>query len=162
MDRCPRRRGADRADRRAVIDAGRRLAAVVAVSNEVGSGVVPATASDAGIADELGTLNTHLTARVQYRADPVRLRTWQCLMKVLALGVQNTVSSPRSGPGRRAGSVVLRKLAAAGRLERTAQGVYRVPVLAGGEHAPFAEAIAGRKAGVISHESLWTCSSCAT
>lgn len=48
----------------------------------------------------------------------------------------------------------LRKLAATGRLERTAQGVYRVPVLAGGAHAAYAEAVAWtRGRGVISHES---------
>lgn len=50
--------------------------------------------------------------------------------------------------------VAVRKLAAAGRLERTAQGVYRVPVIAAGAHAAYAEAVAwtgGR--GVISHES---------
>ncbi|WAX56596.1 type IV toxin-antitoxin system AbiEi family antitoxin domain-containing protein [Jatrophihabitans cynanchi] len=50
--------------------------------------------------------------------------------------------------------VVLRKLAAAGRLERTAQGVYRVPILAGGAHSAYAEAVAWtRGRGVISHES---------
>lgn len=49
---------------------------------------------------------------------------------------------------------VLRKLAATGRLERTAQGVYRVPVLTGGAHAAYAEAVAWtRGRGVISHES---------
>ena len=49
---------------------------------------------------------------------------------------------------------VLRKLVAAGRLERASQGVYRLPALAGGPRAHFAEAIAwtgGR--GVLSHES---------
>lgn len=48
----------------------------------------------------------------------------------------------------------LRKLAATGRLEHTAHGVYRVSVLDGGSHGPYAEAVAwsgGR--GVISHES---------
>ncbi len=48
----------------------------------------------------------------------------------------------------------LRKLAATGRLERVAHGLYRVPVLASGPRAPYAEAVAwtgGR--GVISHES---------
>lgn len=50
--------------------------------------------------------------------------------------------------------VALRKLAAAGRLERTAQGVYRVPVIAAGAHAAYAEAVAWtRGRGVISHES---------
>lgn len=50
--------------------------------------------------------------------------------------------------------VVLRKLVAAGRLERTAQGVYRVPFLAAGPHAAYAEAVAWtRGCGVISHES---------
>lgn len=50
--------------------------------------------------------------------------------------------------------VVLRKLVAAGRIERTAQGVYRVPILASGPRAPFAEAVAwARGRGVISHES---------
>ena len=50
--------------------------------------------------------------------------------------------------------VVLRKLAATGRLERTAQGVYRVPILATGTHAAYAEAVAwARGRGVISHES---------
>ncbi len=49
---------------------------------------------------------------------------------------------------------VLRKLVATGRLERTAQGVYRVPVLAGGAHAAYAEAVAWtRGRGVLSHES---------
>ena len=51
-------------------------------------------------------------------------------------------------------ATVLRKLTATGRLERIAQGVYRVPVLASGAHAAYAEAVAwtgGR--GVISHES---------
>lgn len=49
---------------------------------------------------------------------------------------------------------VLRKLVAAGRLERTAQGVYRVPALASGAHASYAEAVAwSRGKGVISHES---------
>ena len=48
----------------------------------------------------------------------------------------------------------LRKLAATGRLEHTAHGLYRVPVLAGGPHAPYAEAVAWtRGRGVISHES---------
>jgi len=50
--------------------------------------------------------------------------------------------------------VALRKLAAAGRLEHAAHGLYRVPVLASGAHAPYAEVVAwtgGR--GVISHES---------
>ncbi len=50
--------------------------------------------------------------------------------------------------------VALRKLAAMGRLEHAAHGLYRVPVLASGPHAPYAEAVAwtgGR--GVISHES---------
>ncbi len=50
--------------------------------------------------------------------------------------------------------VALRKLAAAGRLEHAAHGLYRVPVLASGPHATYAEAVAwtgGR--GVISHES---------
>ena len=50
--------------------------------------------------------------------------------------------------------VALRKLAATGRLEHAAYGLYRVPVLASGPHAPYAEAVAwtgGR--GVISHES---------
>ncbi len=49
---------------------------------------------------------------------------------------------------------VLRKLAARGRLERVSHGVYRVPMLAGGAHAAYAEAIAwtgGRAA--VSHES---------
>ena len=49
---------------------------------------------------------------------------------------------------------VLRKLVAAGRLERASQGVYRIPALAAGPRAHFAEAIAwtgGR--GVLSHES---------
>lgn len=50
--------------------------------------------------------------------------------------------------------VVLRKLAATGRLEHTAHGLYRVPVLASGPHAPYAEAVAWtRGRGVISHES---------
>jgi len=50
--------------------------------------------------------------------------------------------------------VVLRKLAAVDRLERTAQGVYRVPILAAGANAAFAEAVAWtRGRGVISHES---------
>lgn len=50
--------------------------------------------------------------------------------------------------------VALRKLAAGGRLERAAHGVYRVPVLASGPHAPYAEAVAWtRGRGVISHES---------
>ncbi len=75
--------------------------------------------------------------------------------EVLALAVENqgfvTVREARAAG---IDPVVLRKLAAAGRLERTAQGVYRVPVLAGGEHAPFAEAIAWSQGrGVISHES---------
>lgn len=50
--------------------------------------------------------------------------------------------------------VALRKLAAVGRLERVNQGVYRMPLLAGGAFGAFAEAIAwtGRR-GVISHES---------
>ncbi len=48
----------------------------------------------------------------------------------------------------------LRKLAALGRLERTAQGVYRVPVLANGPNAAYAEALAWtRGRGAISHES---------
>lgn len=48
----------------------------------------------------------------------------------------------------------LRKLAATGRLERAAQGLYRVPVLANDPRAPYAEAVAwtGRR-GIISHES---------
>lgn len=50
--------------------------------------------------------------------------------------------------------VALRKLAAVGRLERTAHGVYRVPMLASGPHAPYAEAVAWtRGRGIISHES---------
>lgn len=50
--------------------------------------------------------------------------------------------------------VALRKLAAVGRLERVAQGVYRVPLLAGGSNAAYAEALAwtGGRA-VLSHES---------
>ena len=48
----------------------------------------------------------------------------------------------------------LRKLAALGRLERTAQGVYRVPALANGPHSAYAEALAWtRGRGAISHES---------
>jgi len=50
--------------------------------------------------------------------------------------------------------VQLRKLAATGRLEHSGHGLYRVPVLASGLHAPYAEAVAwtgGR--GIISHES---------
>lgn len=48
----------------------------------------------------------------------------------------------------------LRKLAAAGRLEHTAHGLYRVPVLATGPHASYAEAVAWtRGRGIISHES---------
>ncbi|HPB72302.1 MAG TPA: type IV toxin-antitoxin system AbiEi family antitoxin domain-containing protein [Phycicoccus sp.] len=51
-------------------------------------------------------------------------------------------------------SVALRKLAARGRLERPAHGVYRVPVLASGRYASYAEAVAWtRGRGVISHES---------
>jgi len=50
--------------------------------------------------------------------------------------------------------VQLRKLAATGRLEQSAHGVYRVPILASGPHAPYAEAVAWtRGRGVISHES---------
>jgi predicted transcriptional regulator of viral defense system len=50
--------------------------------------------------------------------------------------------------------VALRKLAATGRLEHAAQGVYRVPLLAAGPLAPYAEAVAWtRGRGVISHES---------
>lgn len=49
---------------------------------------------------------------------------------------------------------VLRKLAATGRLERSAQGVYRVPILSNGPHAAYAEALAWtRGRGAISHES---------
>ncbi|TSE00734.1 hypothetical protein FOS14_06855 [Skermania sp. ID1734] len=48
----------------------------------------------------------------------------------------------------------LRKLAARGRLEHSAQGVYRVPILASGPLASYAEAVAWtRGRGVISHES---------
>jgi predicted transcriptional regulator of viral defense system len=48
----------------------------------------------------------------------------------------------------------LRKMAATGRLERIAQGVYRVPILASGAHAFYAEAVAWtRGRGIISHES---------
>lgn len=50
--------------------------------------------------------------------------------------------------------VQLRKLAATGRLEHAAHGLYRVPILASGPHAPYAEAVAWtRGRGVISHES---------
>jgi adenosylcobinamide kinase/adenosylcobinamide-phosphate guanylyltransferase len=38
---------------------------VVAVSNEVGSGVVPATASGVRYRDELGLLNTRIAAHCQ-------------------------------------------------------------------------------------------------
>jgi adenosylcobinamide kinase/adenosylcobinamide-phosphate guanylyltransferase len=38
---------------------------VVAVSNEVGSGVVPGTASGVRYRDELGMLNTRVAARCQ-------------------------------------------------------------------------------------------------
>jgi adenosylcobinamide kinase/adenosylcobinamide-phosphate guanylyltransferase len=38
---------------------------VVAVSNEVGSGVVPATASGVRYRDELGALNTRIAAQCQ-------------------------------------------------------------------------------------------------
>lgn len=75
--------------------------------------------------------------------------------EVLSLAVENQ-GYLTVGEARAAGidPVALRKLAAAGRLERTAQGVYRVPALAAGQHAPFAEAIAwSRGRGVISHES---------
>lgn len=49
---------------------------------------------------------------------------------------------------------VLRKLTATGRLERTAQGVYRVPSLACDGHAEYAQAVAWtRGRGVLSHES---------
>jgi predicted transcriptional regulator of viral defense system len=75
--------------------------------------------------------------------------------EVLTLAVENQgYITAREARAAGIDPAVLRKLAAAGRLERTAQGVYRVPVLASGQHAPFAEAIAwthGR--GVISHES---------
>ncbi|MGL5861855.1 MAG: type IV toxin-antitoxin system AbiEi family antitoxin domain-containing protein [Phycicoccus sp.] len=48
----------------------------------------------------------------------------------------------------------LRKLTATGRLERASHGLYRVPILASGPHAPYAEAVAWtRGRGVISHES---------
>lgn len=48
----------------------------------------------------------------------------------------------------------LRKLAATGRLEHPAHGLYLVPVLASGPHALYAEAVAWtRGRGVISHES---------
>ncbi|NMN99100.1 hypothetical protein [Antrihabitans stalactiti] len=48
----------------------------------------------------------------------------------------------------------LRKLAATGRLEHSAHGDYRVPALASGPHASYAEAVAwSRGRGVISHES---------
>lgn len=48
----------------------------------------------------------------------------------------------------------LRKLTAAGRLEHAAHGLYRVPILSSGTHAPYAEAVAWtRGRGVISHES---------
>jgi predicted transcriptional regulator of viral defense system len=69
------------------------------------------------------------------------------------------VGNPRIRHGsRRQGGRRRRGLTAeAGRhrsLERTAQGVHRVPVLAGGAHAPYAEAVAWtRGRGVISHES---------
>jgi predicted transcriptional regulator of viral defense system len=75
--------------------------------------------------------------------------------EVLALAVENQ-GYVTAGEARAAGldPVVLRKLAATGRLERTAQGVYRVPMLAAGEYAAFAEAIAWSQGrGVISHES---------
>lgn len=50
--------------------------------------------------------------------------------------------------------VQLRKLFASGRLERSSHGVYRVPALASGPHALYAEAIAWtRDRGVLSHES---------
>lgn len=48
----------------------------------------------------------------------------------------------------------LRKLAAAGRLEHFAHGIYRLPVLASGPNAAYAGAVAWAKGrGVISHES---------
>lgn len=50
--------------------------------------------------------------------------------------------------------VQLRKLVASGRLERSSHGVYRVPVLASGPHAVYAEAVAWtRGRGAVSHES---------
>lgn len=74
---------------------------------------------------------------------------------VLAVAVENHgYVTARDAVAAGIDPVVLRKLVAAGRLERTAQGVYRVPILASGPHSAFAEAIAWtRGRGVISHES---------
>ena len=56
----------------------------------------------------------------------------------------------------------LRKLAANGRLEHAAHGLYRVPVLASGPpHAPYAEAVAWTRGQASrSRDPRWICSTC--
>jgi adenosylcobinamide kinase/adenosylcobinamide-phosphate guanylyltransferase len=78
MDECGLWTAADGADKRvasrvdALLDAWRSTRRqVVAVSNEVGSGIVPATVSGGRFRDELGTLNARIAAECE--------QVWLCV-----------------------------------------------------------------------------------